>query len=130
MTKSDTSNSDNSTKTRARRKAQRLGHRGETLAVWALRLKGYRIAERRYRTKLGEIDIIARKKDLVAIIEVKARNTVEDAVNAVGIQSQKRITNAAIIWLARQADYANLSLRFDIIAIVPGRWPHHIENAW
>ncbi|MFP3339830.1 YraN family protein, partial [Micrococcus sp. SIMBA_131] len=63
----------------ARQKAYRLGHRGEWLAAIALRLKGYRILARRYRTKLGEIDLIARRGDLVAIVEVKARPTVEAA---------------------------------------------------
>ncbi|TIO58114.1 MAG: YraN family protein, partial [Mesorhizobium sp.] len=55
-----------------RRKAYRRGHRGEWLAALALMLKGYRILARRHRTKLGEIDLIARRGDLVLFVEVKA----------------------------------------------------------
>ncbi len=114
----------------SRQKAQRLGHRGEFFAAWALRLKGYRILETRYRTKQGEVDIIARKGNLVAMVEVKARRSVEDAINAVNYPSQRRIAATGDIWLSNQSDFAQLSIRYDIIAIVPGKWPHHIEDAW
>ena len=113
-----------------RQKAQKRGNRGEWLAAIALRLKGYRIIERGFRTKLGEIDIIARKGDLVAIIEVKARRDVSSAVDAVGYEAQRRISNAANIWLSKQRDYERLSIRFDIIAVVPGNWPKHMPNAF
>ncbi|MHA7884336.1 YraN family protein [Nitratireductor rhodophyticola] len=112
----------------ARQKAYRLGHRGEWLAAMALRLKGYRILARRYRTKLGEIDLIARRGDLVAIVEVKARPTVEAAMDAVSYHAQIRIERAADLWLARQPDHACLSLRFDLVAVLPRRWPVHVEN--
>ena len=114
----------------ARVKAQIRGHRSEALAAWALRLKGYRILERRYRTKVGEIDIIARKGDLVAMVEVKARMTVAAAVDAVTRSSQGRIINAGNIWLARQRDFARLSIRYDIIAVQPRKWPRHFKGAW
>ncbi|MAS13835.1 MAG: YraN family protein [Nitratireductor sp.] len=112
----------------ARQKAYRLGHRGEWLAAMALRLKGYRILARRYRTKLGEIDLIARRGDVVAIVEVKARPTVEAAMDAVSYHAQIRIERAADLWLARQPDHARLSLRFDLVAVLPRRWPVHVEN--
>ncbi|WPZ14945.1 YraN family protein [Nitratireductor rhodophyticola] len=112
----------------ARQKAYRLGHRGEWLAAMALRLKGYRILARRYRTKLGEIDLIARRGDVVAIVEVKARPTVEAAMDAVSYHAQIRIGRAADLWLARQPDHARLSLRFDLVAVLPRRWPVHVEN--
>ncbi|MCC5780825.1 YraN family protein [Nitratireductor sp. B36] len=112
----------------ARQKAYRLGHRGEWLAAMALRLKGYRILARRYRTKLGEIDLIARRGDVVAIVEVKARPTVEAAMDAVSYHAQIRIERTADLWLARQPDHARLSLRFDLVAVLPRRWPVHVEN--
>lgn len=112
----------------ARQRAYRLGHRGEWLAAMALRLKGYRILARRYRTKLGEIDLIARRGDVVAIVEVKARPTVEAAMDAVSYHAQIRIERAADLWLARQPDHARLSLRFDLVAVLPRRWPVHVEN--
>ncbi|MEF2072068.1 YraN family protein [Consotaella aegiceratis] len=116
--------------TEKRRRGFVRGHRGERLAAWALRFKGYRILERRYRTKLGEIDLIARRGSLVAIVEVKARTTLEAAMEAVGPTAQRRIEAAADLWLARQPDYATLSLRFDLVAILPRRWPVHVRDAW
>ncbi len=114
----------------SRQEAQKLGHRGEYFAAWALRLKGYRILETRFRTKQGEVDLIARRGNLVAMVEVKARRSIEDAINAVNYPSQRRIAAAGDIWLSNQSDFAQLSIRYDIVAIVPGKWPHHIEDAW
>ena len=106
------------------------GHRAEWLAAWALRLKGYRILAVRHRTRLGEIDLVARRGDTVAIVEVKARATLEAAMEAVTPAAQGRIARAADLWLARQRDHARLSLRFDIVAVLPRRWPVHIPDAW
>ena len=116
---------------RARRfRAYRKGHWSERAAAVALVLKGYRIVARRHRTKLGEIDLIARKGDLVAIVEVKARRTLSEAMEAIGYESERRIEAAADLWLARQPDYARLSVRFDMVAVLPWRWPVHVENAF
>lgn len=114
----------------ARLKAYRRGHRGEFLASVALMLKGYRIVARRYRTPLGEIDLIARRGDLVLIVEVKARPSVIEAMDAVAYSSERRIEGAADLWLARQPDHARLSLRFDLVAVLPWRWPVHVENVF
>jgi len=113
-----------------RQRAYRKGHRGEWLAALALMLKGYRIVARRYRTPLGEIDLIARRGKLVAIVEVKARPTLAEAMEAVSYTAQRRIDAAADLWLARQPDYARLSLRYDLVAILPGRWPVHVKNIY
>jgi putative endonuclease len=111
-------------------KAYRHGRRSEWLAALALMVKGYRIVARRYRTKLGEIDLIARRGDLVLIVEVKARPTLAEAMDAVGYGAGRRIEAAADLWLVRQPDYARLSLRFDLVAVLPRRWPVHVENAF
>ncbi|MBN9241711.1 MAG: YraN family protein [Mesorhizobium sp.] len=111
-----------------RRKSYRRGHRGEWLAAAALMAKGYRILARRYRTKLGEIDLIARRGDLVLIVEVKARPTLIEAMQAIVSESEHRIERAADLWLARQPDYGRLSVRFDMMAVLPWRWPVHVEN--
>ncbi|TPI13713.1 YraN family protein [Mesorhizobium sp. B4-1-3] len=113
-----------------RRKAYRRGHRGEWLAALALMLKGYRILARRHRTRLGEIDLIARRGDLVLFVEVKARRTVIEAMEAIGRESERRIEGAADLWLSRQPDYGRLSMRFDMVAVLPWRWPVHVENAF
>jgi putative endonuclease len=111
-----------------RRKAYRLGHSSEWLAAAALVLKGFRIVARRYRTKLGEIDLIARRGDLVLIVEVKARKTLMEAMEAIAYESERRIEGAADLWLTRQRDFAKLSMRFDMVAVLPWRWPVHVEN--
>jgi len=88
-----------------RRKALGRGHVSEYLAALYLMLKGYRIVALGYRTKLGEIDIIARKRNLAIFVEVKARR----AIDAVSPTAQNRIRAASDLWLARQRDYAVLS---------------------
>jgi putative endonuclease len=112
----------------ARLRHYRRGHRGEWLAALALMLKGYRILARRYRTRLGEIDLIARRGDLVLIVEVKVRPSLVQAMEALPRLSERRIEAAADLWLARQPDHARLALRFDMVAVVPRRWPVHVEN--
>ncbi|MGD9914029.1 MAG: YraN family protein [Rhizobiaceae bacterium] len=111
-----------------RRRAYRRGHRSEWLASLALLLKGFRTVARRYRTPSGEIDLIARRGDLVLIVEVKARPTLIEAMDAIGRLSERRIEAAADLWLSRQRDSAKLSLRFDMVAVLPRRWPIHVEN--
>lgn len=113
-----------------RRKALRRGRTSEYLAALFLMLKGYRIAALRYRTKLGEIDIVARKGDLAVFVEVKARRDEAGAVDAVSFAAQKRIRAASDLWLARQADHARLSQRYDIVAIMPARLPRHFRDAF
>jgi len=113
-----------------RLKAERRGRISEYLAALHLMLKGYRIVALRYRTRVGEIDIVARKGDLAAFIEVKARRFEGDALDAVGYSAQKRIRAASDIWLSRQADAARISLRYDIVTVVPGRWPKHYRDAF
>ena len=115
---------------RQRYDAQRRGRFAEYLSALFLIFKGYRVISMRYKTKLGEIDIVARRGNLVAMVEVKARKTVDKAVDSVTRESQKRINNAADLWLARQKDYGRLSIRFDIIAVCPWKLPVHIENAF
>jgi putative endonuclease len=113
-----------------RRKAEKRGHTAEYLAALFLMFTGYRILAMRYRTRLGEVDIIARKGDLVAIIEVKARAGEMAAIDAVSGTSQRRIRGAADIWLSRRPDAARLSLRFDVVAVLPWRLPRHFKGAF
>ena len=113
-----------------RLKALRRGALAEYRAALSLLLKGYRIVAFRYRTKLGEIDIIARKGDLVACVEVKARRSLDDSVFAVSLPSQRRIRAASDLWLSKQPDSARLSLRYDIVSVTPWRWPVHLTDAF
>lgn len=113
-----------------RQKAWRRGHVAEYLAAAFLLFKGYRILAIRHRTKLGEIDIVARKGDLAIFVEVKSRRGAQEAIDAVSFSSQKRIRAASDLWLARQPDFARLSQRYDIVAMLPGRWPQHFPDAF
>jgi putative endonuclease len=113
-----------------KQKAYRRGLLAEYLAAAFLILKGYRLLAIRYKTKLGEIDIIARKADLVIFVEVKARANEAAALDAVGYAAQKRIHSASEIWFSRQPDFSVLSARYDIVAVVPRRLPRHFPDAF
>jgi putative endonuclease len=113
-----------------RQLAERRGRRAEALAAWALRLRGYRILARRWRSPVGEIDLIARRGRLIAFVEVKQRGTPADAAEAVTAAGRRRIARAASAWLAAHPAAAALDLRFDVIICVPRRLPHHIPGAF
>ena len=113
-----------------RRAAYRRGHAGERLAALRLMLAGYRILARRYRTKMGEIDLVARRGKTVAFVEVKRRDTVAAGLEAVTPQARIRIRRAAELFLRRNPVLADHALRFDIIVITPWAWPRHIADAW
>lgn len=109
-----------------KKKAFMRGVNAEKIAAFWLQLKGYHIAARRFKTHLGEIDLIARRGNTIAIVEVKARPTLVEAMEAVGQTSAKRIEDAADLWLACQPDRERLNLRFDLIAIMPYHLPRHV----
>lgn len=113
-----------------RRRAERRGHWSEYLAAAFLLLKGYRIIAMRYKTKVGEIDLIVRRRDLVAFVEVKARREEGLAIDAVGYETQNRIRSASEQWLSRRRDAHLLTLRYDIVAVLPGRFPKHFPDAF
>lgn len=114
----------------ARAERHSRGRLGETRAVWWLRLQGYRILARNWRHPLGEIDILARRGRLVVAVEVKWRDSLAQAAEAVQPAQRRRIAQAAAVFLSQQADAETLSLRFDAMLLVPGRWPHHVRDAW
>ncbi|MEP3437933.1 MAG: YraN family protein [Hoeflea sp.] len=113
-----------------KRRSERKGRRAEWLAALALMLKGYRIAALRYRTPAGEIDLVVRKGDLIAFVEVKARRDLAAGVDAVSYPAQRRIAAAGELFISRQKDSARLSWRHDIVVVSPWRWPVHLEDAF
>ncbi len=113
-----------------RQAAYRRGHKGEALAAWRLRLAGYRILARRYRTKMGEVDLVARRGGTVAFVEVKHRSDLAAGLEAVTPRAQLRIRRAAELFVRRNPALADLVLRFDVIVITPWAWPRHIIDAW
>lgn len=113
-----------------KRRFERKGRRAEWLAALALLLKGYRIVSLRYKTPVGEIDIVARKGDLIALVEVKARRDLISGVDAVSYPAQRRIEAAGALYISRQHDSARLSWRCDIVVVSPWTWPMHLEDAF
>jgi putative endonuclease len=110
--------------------AFQTGLSAESRAAAYLMAKGYRILERRFRTPYGELDLVAKKRNLVAFVEVKARATLDEAAFAITPHQQGRIINAAQAWLAAHPDYAEFELRFDAILIAPRRLPRHLLAAF
>jgi putative endonuclease len=92
--------------------------------------KGYRVLAKRFRTPHGEIDLVAKRRNLVAFVEVKARATLDDAAFAVTPRQQGRIINAAQAWLMAHPEYAEFDLRFDAILIAPRCLPRHVLAAF
>ncbi len=110
--------------------ARRTGRRAEWLVALWLMAKGYRLLGFRLRTPQGEIDILARKSGIVAVIEVKRRTAVDVARNAVTWRQRDRLRRAAESLTVRRPDLTGLPIRLDLIALAPGRWPQHIHDAW
>ncbi len=111
-----------------RRRRYRSGLASELVAAVFLLCRGYRILARRFRVPAGEIDLIAKRGRLVAFVEVKRRRDAATAESAVTPRQRLRIQRAADMWIARNRRYAEHELRFDVIFILPRRWPRHIEG--
>src|SRR5579872_2142884 len=110
--------------------AFKLGLSAESRAAMLLLAKGYRIAARRWKTPVGEIDIVARRRRDLVFVEVKARDTLEIAAESVSPRSQQRIIAAAEYWMAQHPQDADCFGRFDVMLVAPGKLPRHIVNAF
>ena len=110
--------------------AFRTGLSAEARAAAYLMAKGYRILAKRFKTPHGEIDLVARRRNLIAFVEVKARATLDDAAFAVTPRQQRRIIDAAQAWLAAHPEHAEFDLRFDVILIAPRHLPRHLLAAF
>ncbi len=114
----------------ARRARLRRGRLAEVLAAVALMAKGYVILGRNVKTRAGEIDIIAVRGMRLAFVEVKRRPTTDAAEAAVSDRQAARIRNAADYWLAHRPRYHAHGQGFDLMLLLPRRWPRHIENGF
>ena len=114
----------------SRRGRERAGRLAETLAAWLLCGRGFRVLARRYATPVGEIDLVARRGKLLVFVEVKRRTTRDDALIALQPEQRARIVRAAEAYLQRHADLVGCDVRFDLVAVVPWRMPHHLPDAW
>lgn len=112
-----------------RAEAERRGRRGETVAAWYLRSKGWRILARRVKTPRGEIDLVARRGRTVVFVEVKWRASEGELGLAIDHRRLQRVAAAAEAVAHRYA-LAGEDVRIDALLLAPGRWPRHIVNAW
>ncbi|HLH48256.1 MAG TPA: YraN family protein [Roseiarcus sp.] len=115
---------------RAKWRAHRWGLRAEWLAAVYLSIKGYRILARKFVVAGGEIDLIARRRDVIAFVEVKARPGFDEALLAIDAVKRRRIARAARLWLTRNPAAMQATLRGDAVLIAPRRWPRHVEAAF
>ena len=110
--------------------ARRHGLWAESLAVAYLRLKGYRVLERNWRSKLGEIDILVRKGNILALVEVKSRADTALARGAVMGRQRQRLVRALAHYLKTRPELTALDLRCDVVAFAKLGWPVHLVDAW
>ena len=112
-----------------RQQAYKRGVWAESRAALFLMSKGYKILKRRYKTPVGEIDLVALKGEFLVIVEVKARDHMDDALYAIDPRTQKRIEEAMKYFLSRHPEFSAHAIRFDVIA-VGGISMRHLDNAW
>jgi putative endonuclease len=110
--------------------ARRSGRRAEVWAALILLLRGYRILGFRLRTRQGEIDLLALKGKVLAVVEVKSRLTAQAALEAVKPDQRERLRRAGAQLMQNRPSLKGCSLRLDLMVVSPGRWPRHIPDAW
>lgn len=112
------------------RNSYSYGLLAETLAALFLMAKGYKILARRYKTPVGEVDLIAKRGRIVAFIEVKARGNLAAALECVTPSMKNRIGRAGLYFLSSNPKLAGCDMRFDLIALAPPFYVRHLDNAW
>lgn len=117
-------------KQQTKRNTYKKGIWAERYAALYLILKGYRILKRRYKTKVGEVDLIARRGNTTVFVEVKAHGTYEKGAEAVTLPSQRRITSAAQLFIASDNKDTGQNMRFDVIVVHNLFLITHLKNAW
>lgn len=115
----------------ARQTSYRKGVDAEKRAVKQLERDGYTVLKERYKTKFGEIDIVAKKDDVLVFVEVKAHQSMEASLYAVTPKSRRRIEQSALWFLSENPEYIDYGMRFDVMIFKGGSiWAEHLDNAW
>jgi putative endonuclease len=115
----------------ARGAAARLsGRRGEVIAAIWLMAKGYRILGFRLKTPQAEIDLLALRGKILAVVEVKRRTSLLAALETVSYDQRDRLRRAGADLAARRPALRDASVRLDLMALAPGKLPRHIRDAW
>lgn len=104
------------------------GYIGEWIACAILLFKGFSIVARRYKTKCGEIDIVAKKKKILIFVEVKARKNSEKCFVAITPKQMRRIQRASAIFVKNNPKYESFFARYDVILVANWTFPIHVEN--
>lgn len=112
-----------------KRKAYSFGTMAEIISIIYLMLKGYRVLTRRFKTPVGEVDIVAKQKKTLVMVEVKARKN-KETEEVITSRQMDRIMNAAALFIAKKPEFATFPVRMDLIIIHPWKLPRHIKNAW
>jgi putative endonuclease len=112
-----------------RQAAEQRGRGAETIACWYLRAHGWRILARRARAPGGEVDIVAKRRRILAFVEVKARSDEDLAAFSLDEWRLRRVAIAAERLMPRYMHGVD-TVRIDAIFIVPFRWPRHLVNVW
>lgn len=112
-----------------KQKAEAKGRVAEWIASIWLTLKGYRILDRRFKSPLGEVDLIAKRGHSLVFVEVKYRSTLDLALEAVSPHQQKRIIGGAKYFLKRFPITPRTEVRFDVICLY-GFKLKHLKAAW
>lgn len=110
--------------------ARRSGRRAEVVAVAWLMAKGYRIVGFRLKTPQAEIDVLAKRGDVLAVVEVKSRTSLEVALDTVTFDQRDRLRRAGAQLAANRPGLSRCAVRLDLMALAPGKLPRHIPDAW
>ena len=113
-----------------RQAAFKLGVSAEGRAALLLAAKGYRELARRWKSPVGEVDLVVRRGRTLVFVEVKARPRIDDAAWSVLTRQKRRIVAAAEAWLAAHPEHAGYDIRFDAVLVAPGRLPLHLVAAF
>lgn len=114
----------------AERTSYQSGLIAESIAALFLMVKGYRILARRYKTPVGEIDLVARRGKTIIFVEVKARRAPAAALESITPRMKQRISRAALHFISAHPALASLGMRFDVIVLAPPFYLRHLDNAW
>ncbi|MBH0237404.1 YraN family protein [Methylobrevis albus] len=118
------------TGTARRRRAEGWGNTAERIVELILRARGWRVLARRFETHSGEIDLVVRRGGTVAFVEVKAREDLAGAAEAVDVRSRRRIVRAAMLFMQKHPALAGCDQRFDVALVRRWRWPVIITDAF
>lgn len=114
----------------SRQRAESRGRWAEAVAAWIYRFQGFRLLARRYKTPVGEIDLVMRRGQLVVFIEVKARARLDDALHSLQPHQRERLCRAAGVFLRDHPIHHRCDMRFDLMALQPWRLPRRVIDAW